>query len=83
MKISITSYASGLTQYVTENHGIVSQTADGTLHFQRDYWDDLSDFPREQLGDWAEGNTVVSYIKLDETYHPLFSIGNRPDWDQS
>lgn len=83
MEISITQYASGMTQYVTENDGIVSQSSDGTLHFQRDLWDDLKDFPREQLGDWTEGNNVVSYIKLDKDFRTLFSIGTRPDWDQS
>lgn len=83
MEISITSYASGLTQYVTENNGIVSQASDGTLHFQRDHWDDISEFPIEDLAKWAEGNTVVSYISLNSEYRPIFQIGTRPEWDHS
>lgn len=83
MEISVTAYASGLTQYVTENNGIVSQSADGILHYQRDLWDDIQDFPIEDLAKWVEGNTVVSYISLDSEYRPIFQIGTRPDWDHS
>lgn len=83
MEISVTAYASGMTQYVTENDGIVSQTSEGTLHFQRDQWDDLQDFPAERLSEWTVGNTVVSYTKLDEDFRPLFTIGTRPEWDHS
>ena len=82
MELIISFYPTGLTEYRSENDGILNTYSNGSIGFQRDDWDEVRTISLAEANEWLANAKPVFVRHLDLSCNEVLTAGTRPThWD--